>query len=227
MTAIRETDLYPPIKALLEGQGYAVKGEVAEADVVAIRGDEDPVIVELKTAFALTLVHQGIARQSISDAVYLAIPRKTGRVAWKALKDNIGLCKRLGLGLITVRLRDGLVEIHCDPAPFKPRKSARRKARLLREFARRVGDPSTGGATRSGLVTAYRQDALRCAAHLSDAGPTKGAMVAKATGVPQATRLMATDHYGWFERVEKGVYGLTPKGAQGLKDYQVPPPVKP
>ena len=181
-------------------------------------------IVELKTAFALSLVHQGIARQSISDAVYLAIPRKTGRVAWKALKDNIGLCKRLGLGLITVRLRDGFVEVHCDPAPFKPRKSTLRKTRLLREFARRVGDPSTGGATRSGLVTAYRQDALRCAAHLAAAGPCKGSLVAKATGVPQATRLMATDHYGWFERVETGIYALTDKGGQGLKTYGAPPP---
>ena len=226
MASLRETELYPPIKALLEGQGYQVKGEISEADVVAVRGGEAPVIVELKTAFALTLVHQGIARQSISDAVYLAVPRKTGRAAWKALKDNIGLCKRLGLGLITVRLRDGLVEIHCDPAPFKPRKSARRKTRMLREFARRVGDPSKGGAMRSGLVTAYRQDALRCAAHLARVGPCKGALVAAATGVPQATRLMASDHYGWFERVETGIYSLTPKGLAGLNDYVVPPPVE-
>ena len=129
-----------------------------------------------------------------------------------------------GLGLITVRLRDGFVEVHCDPAPFKPRKSTLRKTRLLREFARRVGDPSTGGATRSGLVTAYRQDALRCAAHLAAAGPCKGSLVAKATGVPQATRLMATDHYGWFERVETGIYALTDKGGQGLKDLWRPSP---
>ena len=98
MAAIRETDLYPPVKSLLEGQGYEVKGEIAEADVVAVRGYEDPVIVELKTAFALSLVHQGIARQSISDAVYLATPPQD-RGGWrrKALKDNIGLCKRLGV----------------------------------------------------------------------------------------------------------------------------------
>lgn len=226
MSRVAETDLYPPIKALLEGQGYVVKGEVLEADVVAVRGDEAPLIVELKTAFSLSLVHQGIARQAITDAVYLAVPRKAGQVAWKALKDNIALCKRLGLGLITVRLRDGFVEIHCDPAPFRPRKSARRKTRLLREFARRVGDPNSGGATRVALVTAYRQDALRCAAHLAAEGPSKGAHVAKATGVPGATRLMAADHYGWFERVSPGIYALTPKGAEGLAAYDVPPPVQ-
>ena len=38
----KETDLYPPVKALLEGQGYEVKGEVGAADIVACRGDEDP-----------------------------------------------------------------------------------------------------------------------------------------------------------------------------------------
>ncbi|MEM6914544.1 MAG: DUF2161 family putative PD-(D/E)XK-type phosphodiesterase, partial [Pseudomonadota bacterium] len=24
------------------------------------------------------------------------------------------------------------------------------------------------------------------------------------------------DHYGWFEKVETGVYGLTPKGAEAV-----------
>ena len=55
---IKETDLYAPIKRLLEGQGYIVKGEVGAADLVACRDDEDPVIVELKTGFTLSLFHQ-------------------------------------------------------------------------------------------------------------------------------------------------------------------------
>ena len=54
----RETDLYPPVKAYLEGQGYAVKGEVQGCDVVALRGAEPPVIVELKQRFSLDLVLQ-------------------------------------------------------------------------------------------------------------------------------------------------------------------------
>ena len=43
-----EADLYPPIKAFLEAQGYAVKGEIGPCDIVAVRGDEPPVVVELK-----------------------------------------------------------------------------------------------------------------------------------------------------------------------------------
>ena len=53
--AHRETDLYGPVKQLLEGQGYVVKGEVGPLDVMAVRGDESPVAVELK--LSLSLIH--------------------------------------------------------------------------------------------------------------------------------------------------------------------------
>lgn len=215
----KETDLYLPIKALLEKQGYVVKGEIGAADVVAVRGAEDPVIIELKTGFSLSLFHQAIDRQSMSDVVYVAVPRSTGRLFSKMLKNNTSLCRRLGLGLMTVRLTDSFVEIHLDPAPYKPRGSKPRKARLLREFEKRVGDPNEGGATRKGLITAYRQDALRCVAVLSSSGPLKAANVAAETRVERARRIMADDHYGWFERVSVGVYGLTPKGVEAAADY--------
>lgn len=216
---LRETDLYSPVKSLLEGQGYTVKSEIGAADIVAVRDDENPVIVELKTGFSLTLFHQCVARQALTDAVYLAVPRGTSRPFLKSLKENRKLCRRLGLGLMTVRLKDGLVEVHLDPAPYKPRQSKPRKARLLREFARRVGDPNVGGSTRRGLMTAYRQDALRCVAVLVDQGPTKASAVAKAAGTDKARRIMADDHYGWFERVQTGIYGLTPKGNEAVATY--------
>ena len=66
---------------------------------------------------------------------------------------------------------------------------------------------------------AYRQDALRCAVHLRDNGPTKAAHVAGATGVGRAGNLMRADHYGWFERVALGIYALTPKGQAALADF--------
>lgn len=209
----RETDLYPPIKALLEGQGYEVKAEVGAADIVACRGAEDPVIVELKLGFSLALIHQAIDRQAITDAVYIAVPRGTGRAFGTALKRNSALCRRLGLGMITVRLKDGHTQVHLDPAPYKPRQSKPRKTHLLREFAKRVGDPNQGGAPRRHLITAYRQDALRCVHVLQAQGPSKGADVARLAQVPNATRLMADNHYGWFERIARGVYALSPKGS--------------
>lgn len=219
---MRETELYEPIKAYLEAQGYEVKGEIGAADVVARRGDEAPVIIELKTGFALSLFHQCVERQTVTDFVYMGVPRGRGPRWTRALKGNIALCRRLGLGVLTVRLEDGFVEVHLDPSEYRPRKLPRRREKLLREFSRRVGDPTRGGATRRGLVTAYRQDALRCAACLSKNGPTKGAVVAEKTLVSKATRIMADDHYGWFERIEIGIYALTPKGAEALVEYGEP-----
>lgn len=219
MAGLSETELYEPVKTFLERQGYIVKAEVGAADVVAIRDAEPPLIVELKTSFSLTLFHQCVSRQAITDNVYLAVPKQTGKRFQKAFKDNKALARRLGLGVITVRLTDGQVEVHQDPGPYSPRKSKRRQQRLLREFARLQGDPNMGGATRHGIVTGYRQDALRCAAYLTNVGPSKGSDVARATEVKMATRIMADNYYGWFERVRTGVYQLTDQGSQGLKHW--------
>ena len=93
----------------------------------------------------------------------------------------------------------------------------REKARLLSEFAKREGDPNLGG-TRGGIVTAYRQDAVRLARFLAEVGPSKGAEVAKATGVGRATRMMADNHYGWFVRVSKGIYDVTERGRGEIGD---------
>jgi len=214
----REQDLYPPIKALLERQGFSVKGEVGAADIVAVREGDEPVIVELKVRFSLALFHQAITRLKVTDQVYIGVCKPKGRTARRALKDNLALCRRLGIGLITVRA-DGAVEVQCDPGPYAPRKNKAKAARLLREFDRLEGDPNSGGATRHGIVTAYRQDALKCAAHLAECGATKGADVARATGVSEATRLMRDNHYGWFDKVAKGVYDLSGAGYEGLKHW--------
>jgi len=204
---MRETELYPPIKAWLEARGFEVKAEIGQCDVVACRDGEDPVIVELKTGFSLTLFHQGIDRLKLSDTVYIAVPRGKGRAWYKSWKDNLKLARRLGLGLLTVRLKDGLVEVHADPAPYAPRKQIKRKGALLKAFSRLEGDPNTGGM-RGARVTAYRQDAVKIATFLKDMGPSKGAVVAKETGVEPATRMMRDNHYGWFEKVETGIYQL-------------------
>ncbi|ASM73201.1 MULTISPECIES: DUF2161 domain-containing phosphodiesterase [Roseobacteraceae] len=216
MNVPRETDLYPPVKTFLEAQGYVVKAEVGAADVVAVRGGEPPVIVELKLGFSLALVHQCVARLAVSDDVYMAVARGQGKRFARTLKEMTTLARRLGLGLMTVRISDGLVEVQCDPVPYTPRKSKKRQGKLLREFARRQGDPNDGGQTRVGLVTAYRQDAVKLAMYLYEAGACKGADVARETGVARATTMMRDDHYGWFEKVDKGIYGLTPKGAQAV-----------
>lgn len=212
---MREADMYPALKAFLEAQGYEVKAEIGACDILALRGDEPPVVVEMKLTFSLALVMQGVARQALVDDVYLAVP-VSGERGWKLrYRDIVDLCRRLGLGLLAVRGDE--VEPHLDPAPYAPRRNARRLGALLKEFHKRVGDPNTGGTTGIKRMTAYRQDALRCAAVLAG-GERKAADVARAAGVGRAAELMRDDHYGWFERVRRGVYALTASGHAALAD---------
>lgn len=211
-----EADLYPALKAFLEAQGFEVKAEIGAADVVAMRGEEPPVIVEMKTGFSLTLFHQAIVRQSVTDRVYLAVPRGRGRPFQKSLKANTGLARRLGLGLLVIAGEH--VELHAEPAPFTPRKSAKRQASLIREFARRDGDPNRGGQTRARLVTSYRQGCLKIAQALVECGEATGAEMARRTGIAASRAMMADNHYGWFCRLRRGVYGLTEAGRAAVTD---------
>lgn len=208
-----ESDLYAPVKAILEGQGYVVKGEVRGCDVVAVRGAEPPVVVELKRAFGLGLVLQGVDRLALTDLVYLAVG------TWpKRMKDVRKLCRRLGLGFIVVG--KDKADVVLDPAPYVPRQNKRKAGRMLGEHARRVGDPNLGGqAMRAPLMTAYRQEALRCAELLAAKGPMKVAALRAACDAPKAAQILQQDVYGWFERVERGVYAITPKGREGLERF--------
>ncbi|NUB43778.1 hypothetical protein GEU84_005225 [Fertoebacter nigrum] len=219
-SALREADLYAPLKAYLQAQGYEVKAEIGDCDIFARRGDEPPVVVEMKLTFSLALVMQGVARLAVADTVYLAVPVSSERGWSLRYRDILALCRRLGLGLLAVDPGQGLVTAHLDPAPYAPRKNTAKATRLLREFERRVGDPNTGGTTKTPRMTAYRQDALRCAAHLAAHGPATPARIAKATGTARAATLLRADHYGWFDRPARGLYALSPKGQAALHDQQ-------
>ncbi len=211
-----ESDLYAPVKALLEGQGYVVKGEVRGCDVVAVRGAEPPVIVELKRAFGLGLVLQGIDRLAVSDRVYLAVGQ------WpKRMKNVRKLCRRLGLGLMVVA--GARADIVLDPVPYRRRLDTRKAGRLLGEHQRRVGDPNRGGSTtKVPMMTAYRQEALRCAELLASNGPMKLAALRAAADAPRAATILQQDVYGWFERVERGIYTISPAGRRGLQMFARP-----
>jgi len=220
-TAQLESDLYPSVKAFLEGQGYDVKGEVRGCDVVAVRGADPPVIVELKLAFSLALVLQGVDRLSLTDRVYLAVGRprrRRGRRGSVLRRDVRNLCRRLGLGLLTVApgRSAACVEVVVDPVPYRPRRQKTDLTRLLGEHARRVGDPNRGGITRTPIVTAYRQEALRCAM-LIERGGRASLKALRETGlVPNASRILQRDVYGWFRRLGRATYALTDRARQDL-----------
>lgn len=213
---IKEADLYLPLKRFLEGQGYEVKAEIGACDVMAVRGDDPPLLVEMKTGFTLSLVMQGVARQRLFECIYLAVPAP-GKKGWShRYKDMIALCRRLGLGLLAVDLGAGTVEAHLDPGPYQPARQVARAGQMLREFQRRVGDPNIGGTTGIKRMTVYRQEALRLAMALQAAEGASPRDLVAATGIAKAGAMLRDDHYGWFERVARGQYRLSAKGREAI-----------
>jgi hypothetical protein len=225
-----ETELYAPVRAFFEARGYEVKSEVLHCDLVAVRRGEDSgeetVIVELKRTFNLELLLQGIERQRLCDRVVLAVERnrKKSGAASQRYGDLAELCRRLGLGLMTVtffKTKAPLVEWIAEPGE-PPLRGMRRKRgeRLKAEFAARSGDYNIGGSTRRKLVTAYREQALRCAwALAAEGGEAPPRRVRELAGCPRAADILRDNHYGWFEHPAKGVYRLAEKGRKALREY--------
>ncbi len=215
-----EVELYKPVKRFLERQGYSVKGEIGACDIVAVRGDEPPVLVELKERLNLALILQAVDRLPVSQSVYIAFRIGKGQSAtWRTRAKQVrSLLRRLGLGLLTVSAR-GTVTPVLDPAPYRPRSNTDRRERLLKEFSERVGDPEAGGSASRPRLTAYRQDVLRCAHELDKSGVLKVSVLRDRVAVERAGSILRDNHYGWFDRVKLGHYALSPKGQQELEQW--------
>jgi hypothetical protein len=122
------------------------------------------------------------------------------------------LCRFLGFGLLTVTA-EGRVEVVVAPAPWKPRRDAKRRSRIVEEHRRRKGDPVVGGSTRAPQMTAYRQQALVVANALAGMPSRPRDLRVLA---PDAAKIVQGNVYGWFERIERGLYGLTSSGRVAL-----------
>ncbi|WP_234188089.1 DUF2161 domain-containing phosphodiesterase [Shinella sp. NM-101] len=215
-----ETSLYMPVKGFLEKAGYIVKGEVAGCDIVGLSDADPPVLVvcELKLSFNLELILQAVDRAAVSDEVWIAArvsARGRGREADKRYRD---LCRRLGIGMLAIS-DAGEVSVIVGSVSPMPRTNPKRRSRLMREHQKRRGDPALGGSTRAPVMTAYRQQALGCAAALA-AGPLRVREVR--AGVPEAGKILLSNVYGWFDRLDRGVYGLTDAGREALLRWPQP-----
>jgi hypothetical protein len=212
-----ETTLYLPVKRHLENLGFTVKGEIGGCDLVALSGDDPPVVVigELKLSFNLELILQGVERAGACDEVWLAArlsARGKGRESDARYRN---LCRRLGFGMLGVTDR-GDVEVLVAPSSVSPRRNPKKRSRLVTEHQRRKGDPVAGGTTRMPIMTAYRQQALNCAAAMV-AGPRRVRDLKPEN--PDAGKILLHNVYGWFDRVERGTYALTDAGHAALKRW--------
>ncbi|MFD2613635.1 DUF2161 domain-containing phosphodiesterase [Paenibacillus gansuensis] len=224
MAVERETELYAPVKGHFEARGYRVRSEVKSCDLVAMKEDQaEPVIVELKKTFNLPLLFQGLERLRLSSFVYLAVERNRAKKGAHNQRwgDIVDLCRRLGLGFITVtfyKTKKPLVEVLCEPSDgwTARRPSKVGTGRLLYEFAERSGDYNVGGSSNRKLMTAYREKALQIAYCLEQHGQLSPAKLRLLTGSPKTADILQKDYYGWFRRASRGIYELTDEGKAAL-----------
>jgi len=213
-TTFSETDLYMPIRHFFTELGYQVNAEVKGCDVAMTKNGE-LLIVELKKSFNITLLYQALDRQKLTSQVYAAVPRPK-RAHGAEYTGMIQIAKKLEIGLMTVALDSPVkhVEILVFPpaSQVTPVKKPGRREGVLKEMAGRTIDTNLGGSTRRKLMTAYREKSI----HIACAIEKNGALTAKALVQygcdANAHGIVYQNHYGWFERVRKGVYDLTSAG---------------
>ncbi len=208
-----ETDLYGPVRDYLAGQGYTVHSEVKHCDITAIKGDE-LVVVELKTSFNLKLLVQTVKRQRVADSVYVAVPRPKGGKRTAAWRDMCLLLRRLEAGLILVNLDSTPpdVEIISHPKTFDRLKSMQNSRRVRRDIIKeaeaRYGDFNKGGSTRQKLVTVYRENSVHIACCFEEFGRLSPAQLKRMGTGPKTPSILSKNYYGWFHRVDRGLYDL-------------------
>ncbi|MFA9559959.1 DUF2161 domain-containing phosphodiesterase [Evansella sp. AB-rgal1] len=222
---LKESDLYEPIQKYFKRKGYEVHGEVKDCDIAAMK-DDLLLIVELKLNLTVDLLIQATKRQRLSEHVYIAIPKpKKHNPRAKKWRNICHLLKRLELGLILVSFSEKRkrVEIILEPTPFH-RPISMGKAKYLRqamikEINGRSADYNIGGSSRKQIMTAYRENCVQIACYLEQHGElTPKALLQMGTG-NKTQSILSKNYYGWFIRVRRGVYLLSEKGKQEIKEF--------
>ncbi len=210
-----ETDLYEPIKKYFEAAGYTVRGEVKGCDLAAVCGD-DLVIVEMKLDFNFKLLIQAVERQKISPHVFIAIDRPA-RYNQKLFKQKMNVLKKLEIGLITVALDSPLksVDVWIESGQGIEG-NKKKKAAILKEIGGRGMDNNRGGSVKRKLSTAYRERAVKIACMIEASGSLSIQQIKMYIGDTSVPIMLQRDYYGWFERVSRGVYGITKKCEEEL-----------
>jgi len=80
-------------------------------------------------------------------------------------------------------------------------------------------DLNQGGSTRTKIVTAYRECAVRIACCLEVCGPLTPARLREMGTSPKTGAILARNYYKWFSRVSYGIYSLTGKGREEIALY--------
>jgi hypothetical protein len=84
----------------------------------------------------------------------------------------------------------------------------------------RFKDYNTGGTpSTKERITAYKQNAIQIAAYLDRLGQASPSQLRELGTGEKTQSILSRNFYGWFEKVERGIYVLHPHGRACLKKY--------
>ena len=221
---IQETELYQPIHDYFVKLGFEVHAEVNGCDLTASKNGE-LIIIELKLNLNLDLLIQAVKRQRLTEYVYIVIPRPNFSMFSRKWKDLCFLVRRLELGLITVSLKgeNPQVDIILNPSPFNREKSMRASQRktksIIAEIQGRHGNYNVGGSTRTKIMTAYKENVIHIACCLKKYGQLSPKKLREMGTGKKTLSILNKNFYGWFERVERGIYKLSDQGNEELHNF--------
>jgi hypothetical protein len=220
MKKFAEKDMYEPIRSLLAREGFIVRGEVKGCDIAAVR-EGQLWIVEMKLSANITLIYQAMARQTATPDVFIAIPRpKNARD--KNFKSLQSLLKKLGLGLITVALDSPAPHAETILFPNGKSKSTKQTFAIKNEILNRTSD-TTGGINKAKVNTAYREKCIAIACILCEEGQSTTRDLLKKGTDKNTSGILRANYYGWYKKVEKGVFMLSEAGKTYLSENKNEP----
>ncbi|HBG33182.1 MAG: hypothetical protein A2084_02885 [Tenericutes bacterium GWC2_39_45] len=212
-----ETELYEPIQSFLSAQGYTVRGEIGAIDVFAMKG-EHSIAVELKTVISLKLIYQAIDRQKIADNVYIAVPKSAMKSHHDSYRSFTLLLKRLSIGLLVIH--PDQVEVVLDAKDYdlslSRKKNTNKKQRLIKEFSHLKNNVNIGGK-RGKKMTLYREKVIKIANVLLENPVLSPKQIKNFTQIEEVSSILQKNYYGWFMKVERGLYGLSELGVKEIE----------
>ena len=218
---MKEIELYEPIKSYLLKNGYKVQAEVKNCDIACLY-ENKLIVIEMKKSFNLKLLYQAMDRKSFADKVFVAINRPKN-FRKKETKHMLKILKSMDIGLITVALDSPLkaVEIVLDPEDKTIKRKTRKRTMILNELQRRNLNTNIGGSTKKdNILTAYREQVIFLACALNKIEKGSPSSIKKQFNIQNASYILQNNHYGYFERIERGIYTLSKKGKDMLKQNE-------
>ncbi len=215
MINFKEEDMYKYIEQYFKKLEYAVDGEVEDCDVVCVKGDE-LVIIEMKKNFSTKLLFQALSRQKITSQVYIAIP-KPKKYTLKKRNEILSLCKRLGVGVILINMKNNedRCKIILEPIEISII-NKKKKEKVLKEFKGRNINMNKGGTNKK-INTAFREKSVKIACALELVGESGAKDLIKFYECDEGTyNILYRNVYKWFDKASHGKYKLNDYGLKEL-----------